>query len=37
MKFCVMKGGQLLFEGTEAELQAAEDPYVRKFLRHGSS
>ncbi len=37
VKFCVMKGGQWLFEGTEAELQAAEDPYVRKFLRHGSS
>jgi phospholipid/cholesterol/gamma-HCH transport system ATP-binding protein len=37
VKFCVMKQGQLLFEGTEAELQAAEDPYVRKFLRHGSS
>jgi hypothetical protein len=37
VKFCVMKSGQLLFEGTEAELQAAEDPYVRKFLRHGSS
>jgi phospholipid/cholesterol/gamma-HCH transport system ATP-binding protein len=37
VKFCVMKSGQLLFEGTEAELEAAEDPYVRKFLRHGSS
>lgn len=37
VKFCVMKDGQLLFEGTETELQAAEDPYVRKFLRHGSS
>ena len=37
VKFFVMKQGQLLFEGTEAELQAAEDPYVRKFLRHGSS
>ena len=37
VKFCVMKNGRLLFEGTEAELQAAEDPYVRKFLRHGSS
>lgn len=37
VKFCVMKDGQLLFEGTEAALQAAEDPYVRKFLRHGSS
>ncbi len=37
VKFCVMKNGLLLFEGTEAELQAAQDPYVRKFLRHGSS
>ena len=37
VKFCVMKSGQWLFEGTEAELEAAKDPYVRKFLRHGSS
>jgi len=36
-KFFVMKEGQLAFQGSEAELQAASDPYVRKFLRHGSS
>ena len=36
-KFFVMKQGQLVFDGPEAELQAATDPYVRKFLRHGSS
>jgi phospholipid/cholesterol/gamma-HCH transport system ATP-binding protein len=37
VKFVVMNEGRLVFEGTEAELQAAQDPYVRKFLRHGSS
>ena len=36
-RFFVMKEGRLFFQGTEAELQAATDPYVRKFLRHGSS
>jgi len=36
-KFFVMKEGQLVFQGSEAELQAESDPYVRKFLRHGSS
>jgi ABC-type transporter Mla maintaining outer membrane lipid asymmetry ATPase subunit MlaF len=36
-KFFVMKEGQLVFQGSEVELQAASDPYVRKFLRHGSS
>jgi phospholipid/cholesterol/gamma-HCH transport system ATP-binding protein len=37
VKFFVMNEGRLVFDGSEAELQAAEDPYVRKFLRHGSS
>jgi phospholipid/cholesterol/gamma-HCH transport system ATP-binding protein len=37
VKFFVMNAGRLVFEGSEAELQAAQDPYVRKFLRHGSS
>ena len=37
VKFCVMNGGRLVFEGTEPELQAAQDPYVRQFLRHGAS
>ncbi len=37
VKFLVMNEGRLVFDGSEAELQAAQDPYVRKFLRHGSS
>jgi len=37
VKFFVMNEGRLVFDGSEAELQAAQDPYVRKFLRHGSS
>jgi phospholipid/cholesterol/gamma-HCH transport system ATP-binding protein len=36
-KFLVMKEGRLAFEGTEAELQASQDAYVRKFLRLGGS
>ena len=28
VKFFVMNEGRLVFEGTEAELQAAQDPYV---------
>jgi phospholipid/cholesterol/gamma-HCH transport system ATP-binding protein len=36
-KFFVMKEGRVVFQGSEAELQAATDPYVQKFLRHGSS
>jgi phospholipid/cholesterol/gamma-HCH transport system ATP-binding protein len=37
VKFFVMNEGRLVFDGSEAELQATQDPYVRKFLRHGSS
>jgi phospholipid/cholesterol/gamma-HCH transport system ATP-binding protein len=37
VKFFVMNEGRLVFDGSETELQAAQDPYVRKFLRHGSS
>jgi phospholipid/cholesterol/gamma-HCH transport system ATP-binding protein len=37
VKFFVMNEGRLVFDGSEAELQSAQDPYVRKFLRHGSS
>jgi len=37
VKFFVMNEGRLVFDGSEAELQDAQDPYVRKFLRHGSS
>ena len=36
-KFLVMNGGRLVFEGTEPELQASQDPYVRKFLRVGGA
>jgi phospholipid/cholesterol/gamma-HCH transport system ATP-binding protein len=36
-RFFVMNAGHLAFQGSEAELQAAQDPYVRKFLRHGSA
>jgi phospholipid/cholesterol/gamma-HCH transport system ATP-binding protein len=36
-KFLVMNQGRLVFEGTESELQAAADPYVRKFLRPGGA
>jgi phospholipid/cholesterol/gamma-HCH transport system ATP-binding protein len=36
-KFLVMNGGRLVFEGTEPELQASKDEYVRKFLRVGGA
>jgi phospholipid/cholesterol/gamma-HCH transport system ATP-binding protein len=36
-RFFVMNAGRLAFEGSEAELQATQDPYVKKFLRHGSA
>jgi len=36
-KFLVMNAGRLVFEGTEAELQASQDSYVRKFLRVGGA
>jgi hypothetical protein len=32
-----MKEGRLAFEGTEAEMQASQDPYVQKFLRLGGA
>jgi len=32
-RFFVMNEGRLVFEGSEAELQATQDDYVRKFLR----
>ena len=37
VKIFVMQEGRLVFEGTEAELGETQDPYVRKFLRHGSA
>ncbi|MCU1336023.1 MAG: transporter related [Bryobacterales bacterium] len=36
-KFLVMNAGRLVFEGTESEMQATQDPYVRKFLRLGGA
>jgi phospholipid/cholesterol/gamma-HCH transport system ATP-binding protein len=36
-KFLVMNEGRLVFEGAEPELQASQDPYVRKFLRVGGA
>lgn len=32
-RFLVLREGRLVFEGTRAELEAASDPYVRKFIR----
>lgn len=36
-RFLVMNAGRLVFEGTESELQASQDPYVRKFVRAGGA
>ena len=36
-KFLVMNTGRLVFKGTEAELQASQDSYVRKFVREGGA
>jgi phospholipid/cholesterol/gamma-HCH transport system ATP-binding protein len=36
-QFFVMNEGRIVFTGSEAELRAAEDPYVKKFQRHGSA
>lgn len=36
-RFLVMNEGRLVFEGTEPELQASQDPYVQKFLRPGGA
>ena len=30
--FMVMKEGRLVFEGTQAELEASQDPYISKFV-----
>jgi ABC-type transporter Mla maintaining outer membrane lipid asymmetry ATPase subunit MlaF len=32
-KFFVMNAGRLVFTGTQFELAASEDPYVRKFAK----
>jgi len=36
-QFLVMKEGRLVFEGSEEQLTAEQDPYVQKFARPGSS
>jgi phospholipid/cholesterol/gamma-HCH transport system ATP-binding protein len=36
-RFLVMNAGRLVFQGTETELQASQDPYVRKFVREGGA
>lgn len=36
-KFLIMQEGRLVFEGSESEFLANQDPYVRKFARPGAS
>lgn len=36
-KFLIMQQGRLVFEGSEAEFLANQDPYVQKFARPGAS
>jgi len=33
-RFIVMRDGQIVFEGTRHQMQASEDDYVQKFIRH---
>ena len=32
--FMVMREGHLVFEGAQAELEASQDPYISKFVKH---
>ncbi|MCX6622067.1 MAG: ATP-binding cassette domain-containing protein [Acidobacteria bacterium] len=32
--FMVLKEGELIFEGTQSELEESRDPYVSKFVKH---
>jgi len=32
--FMVLREGRLVFEGPQAELEASEDPYISKFVKH---
>jgi phospholipid/cholesterol/gamma-HCH transport system ATP-binding protein len=34
-RFMVLREGSLVFEGTQAELEASRDPYVSKFRKQG--
>jgi phospholipid/cholesterol/gamma-HCH transport system ATP-binding protein len=36
-QFVVMRQGRIVFQGSEVDLQSAQDAYVQKFLRHGSA
>ncbi|MEO8099620.1 MAG: ATP-binding cassette domain-containing protein [Acidobacteriota bacterium] len=36
-KFLIMQEGRLVFQGSEAEFLANQDPYVRKFAKPGAS
>jgi phospholipid/cholesterol/gamma-HCH transport system ATP-binding protein len=32
--FMILREGQLIFEGPQAELESSQDPYVSKFVKH---
>jgi len=34
-RFLVMKEGEIVFDGTESELLASDDEYIKRFGRHG--
>jgi len=34
-RFMVLRDGKLVFEGTQAELEASRDPYISKFRKQG--
>ena len=36
-RFLVMRDGKIVFEGTQAAMEASQDAYVRKFLRQGGA
>jgi len=33
-RFLVMRDGRLIFNGNQDEIEASEDPYIRKFVKH---
>jgi phospholipid/cholesterol/gamma-HCH transport system ATP-binding protein len=33
-KFMVMRGGEVVFVGSRSEMEASEDAYVQRFVRH---
>ena len=32
-RFWVMRDGMIVFDGTQSELEQADDPYVTKFMK----